>query len=80
VRVVTAQRRDATGVDALRGKVLTRIDATPDAGRELTSEAEWRAALTDVYGIRLDHVEPAAVTTLWQRICADHEAFLNRQR
>lgn len=79
VRVVTAQRRDATGVDALRGKVLTRIGAVPDAGTELTSEGEWRAALADVYGIRLDYVDPAVVTTLWQRICTDHEAFLNRE-
>lgn len=79
VRVVTAQRRDAAGVDALRGKVFTRIGAVPDAGRELVSEDEWRTALADVFGIRLVHLDRSAVTALWQRICADHETFLNRQ-
>lgn len=79
VRVVTAQRRDATGVDALRGRVLTRIGAVPDAGREMGNEGEWRDALRDVYGIRLDHIDPVVVTALWQRICTDHEAFRNRQ-
>lgn len=79
VRVVTAQRRDATGVDALRGKVLTRIEAGSDEGRELMSEGEWRAVLADVYGMSLDHVDAAVVAALWQRIGADHEAFLSRQ-
>lgn len=77
VRVPMVQRRDADGVDSLRGKVLLRVAATPDVGRELTSEAEWRGALADIFGLRLDHAEPARVTALWERICADHEAFLD---
>lgn len=78
VRVVTAQRRDAAGVDALRGKVLTRQGAGPDVTRELASEQEWRDVLADVFGMTLTHVAPAAVSALWQRICRDHEAFLAR--
>jgi len=76
VRVPMVQRRDAGGVDSLRGKLLLRVAATPDDGRELASEAEWRAALADIFGIRLDHVDPANATAVWQRICTDHEAFL----
>jgi N-hydroxyarylamine O-acetyltransferase len=79
VRVVTAQRRDATGVDALRGKVLTRQSAEPESTRELVTEAEWRDVLADVFGMPLAHLDPAAVSTLWARICADHEAFLARE-
>ena len=79
VRVVTVQRRDATGVDALRGRVLTRQDAAGDTTRELTSEAEWRDTLADVFGMPLMHLEPAAISALWERICADHEAFLARE-
>jgi N-hydroxyarylamine O-acetyltransferase len=78
VRVVTAQRRDANGVDALRGKVLTRQGAEPDSTRELATEGEWRDVLADVFGMPLTHLDPMAVSTLWDRICADHEAFLAR--
>jgi arylamine N-acetyltransferase len=78
LRVVTAQRRDATGVDALRGKVLTRQGAEPDSTRELVTEQEWRDVLADVFGMPLMHLEPTAVSTLWERICADHDAFLAR--
>ena len=79
VRVVTAQRRDSTGVDALRGKVLTRVGADPDGTRELTSEREWREVLGDVFGMSLAHLAPTAITAVWQRICLDHEAFLASQ-
>ena len=35
--------------------------------------------LADVFGMPLTHVEPAAMSVLWERICADHEAFLARE-
>lgn len=79
VRVVTAQRRDANGVDALRGKVLTRQGAGPDSTREVATEGEWRNVLADVFGMPLTHLDPASVSALWSRICADHEAFLARE-
>lgn len=79
VRVVTAQRRDATGVDALRGRVLTRQSAGPDSTREIATEREWRDTLGEVFGMSLSHLEPAAVTAVWERICTDHDAFLARE-
>ncbi len=47
VRVVTAQRRDATGVDSLKGRVLLRIDGSGETTRELGDVAEWKAVLVD---------------------------------
>lgn len=79
VRVVTAQRRDATGVDALRGRVLTRQGAGPDTTHEVATEVEWRGVLADVFGMPLAHLDPGAVSALWSRICADHEAYLARE-
>jgi arylamine N-acetyltransferase len=76
VRVVTAQRRDAAGVDVIRGRVLTRIGAGPDSTREIGSEREWREALGDVFGMSLAHRDASAIAAVWQRICAAHEAFL----
>lgn len=76
VRVVMAQRRDATGVDSLKGRVLSRLGAAkPDDGRELTGEGEWREVLADLFGITLRDVDPDKVEALWRRICADHDAF-----
>lgn len=80
VRVVMAQRRDATGVDSLRGRVLTRIGAPPDDARELATKAEWREALGDVFGMTLRGVAPDAVTALWRRVCTDHDAFARAQQ
>jgi N-hydroxyarylamine O-acetyltransferase len=73
VRVATVQRRDATGADVLRGRVLTRV---PD-GRpvELTTAADWHAALADVFGIVLPQDDRAA---LWHRVSAAHDAWLAR--
>ena len=60
----------------LRGRVLTRSAGGPDTTRELTDEAEWRDVLGDTFGMSLGHVEPGAVSALWERIVRDHEAFL----
>jgi N-hydroxyarylamine O-acetyltransferase len=75
VRVVMAQRRDATGVDTLKGRVLHRIDGGDGTSRELTDAAEWRAVLGDVFGLTLTGVGEPVIGEIWQRICTDHEAF-----
>jgi N-hydroxyarylamine O-acetyltransferase len=73
VQVATAQRRDAGGVDLLRGRVYRRL---PDGtGRELGSMAEWFALLADVFGLTLPDVAAAERQALWRRISAAHEAW-----
>jgi N-hydroxyarylamine O-acetyltransferase len=74
VRVLTVQRRDATGVDILRGLVLQRVgtDATETT---LASTAELADALGDVFGLDAAVEVGAAGHVLWTRLQAAHEAW-----
>lgn len=75
VRTVTVQRRDADGLDLLRGLVLTRA-GTAERRETLERPADYFAALADVFGLVLDDVGPAERAKLWDRLWADHEAWL----
>lgn len=79
VRVLTVFRRDATGVDYLRGRVLRRTDATGDHPTELTTSADWYAAMADVFGLTLSDVDEERRDALWQKVTAAHESWLARQ-
>jgi N-hydroxyarylamine O-acetyltransferase len=73
VRTLTVARRDATGTDLMRGRVLLRL---PSGGqRELTSPADWYAALADVFGVTLPDLGGYERDQLWRRVCAAHEAW-----
>ncbi|MGW7477561.1 arylamine N-acetyltransferase family protein [Nonomuraea muscovyensis] len=75
VRVATVQRRDASGVDVLRGLVLTRVGH----GRRsvtLDTARDYLAALADVFGLTLDDVPADARDGLFRRVHAAHEAWL----
>jgi N-hydroxyarylamine O-acetyltransferase len=76
VRVVTAQRREANGIDTLRGRVLSRLG--DDDGREhvVADRSEWQSVLGDMFGISLAGVEHDTIDGVWSRVCAAHEAFL----
>jgi hypothetical protein len=71
VRVATVARRDATGVDELRGLRLTRTGTEP-ADTLLEKPADYFEALTGIFGITLDDTDRA---TLWPRLCAAHEQW-----
>jgi N-hydroxyarylamine O-acetyltransferase len=75
VQYLIVQRRDATGVDILVGLGLRRLDAEGSRVRVLTERADWFAALTDVFGLRLDGVEPAALDRLWEKTRSAHAAY-----
>ncbi len=75
VRVLAVFRRDADGVDALRGRVLRRVEE-PGAGTELATSADWFAALADVFRLPLSDVDPARRDALWARVDAAHDAWL----
>ncbi|MFB9721747.1 arylamine N-acetyltransferase family protein [Planobispora longispora] len=74
VRVATVQRRDAAGVDILRGLVLTRVG---DRENRLTVETpdDYFALLADVFGLTLDDVGPAGRAALWDRLVTAQEAW-----
>lgn len=80
VRTFALLRRDADGVDVLRGRVLSRIDpARGTSERELADPEEFRAAVEGVFGRRLDDLTPADRAALWAAACRSHEAWLARK-
>ena len=69
------QRRDATGVDILRGCVLQRI-GEGGSSRDLASKAELDDALADVFGIDLTQLDPDACATMWDRMQREHDRWV----
>jgi N-hydroxyarylamine O-acetyltransferase len=78
VRVCTVQRRDATGVDILRGCVLSRVDGAADSGggRALDTSQEWYEALADVFGLSMAGASAKDRDQLWRRVRHTHDAWL----
>ncbi|WP_198169474.1 arylamine N-acetyltransferase family protein [Herbidospora daliensis] len=72
VRVLAIQRRDATGVDSLRGLVLTRVGDDPTS-TTLEREGDYVAAMSDVFGLHLTGEERAI---LWPKLSESHKAWL----
>ena len=80
VRTLVAFRRDADGVDFLRGRVLKRLDATGETTRELDTAPEWHSCLADLFGLPLSDVDIERKTLLWNRVTAAHEKWLAGSR
>ena len=74
VKVLTAQRRDASGVDILRGLSLRRIGDRA-AESTLTTRAELADALGDLFGLYVGPVSDPAWDSLWARVHAAHVAW-----
>ena len=71
VKVLTVFRRDATGVDVLRGLTRRRIgDGAAEA--TLTTQADLVEALADIFGIDV----AAHADSLWARVSRAHEAWV----
>jgi N-hydroxyarylamine O-acetyltransferase len=75
VKVLTAQRRDATGVDVVRGRTLRRIGTGAFEGT-LASLDELSAALGDLFGLDLGALPRAERQALWSRVSAAHDAWV----
>lgn len=75
VRVAMAERRDATGVDVIRGLVLTRVGSDASTGEPLLNRAEWFEALADVFGLRFDSLASDALDQLWARVLDGHRQW-----
>jgi arylamine N-acetyltransferase len=75
VQVMTAQRRDATGVDVVRGRVLRRIGAgASDA--VLETQADLVSVLADVFSIDVGARGRDAVEALWARVSEAHARWV----
>lgn len=77
VRWLTVQRRDATGIDILRGLSLRRVGDGADESA-IASSAELVAVMGDLFGLDVAPISSAALDRLWARVNAAHEAWLER--
>jgi N-hydroxyarylamine O-acetyltransferase len=75
VRTATFQRRRAGGLDVLRARTLSRVEGGATRTRVLADEGEWFGALARVFGMDLADVDAAERRALWERVCAQHEAW-----
>lgn len=66
-------RRDATGVDQMRGCLLKRKEGQTVSEREITDADEWFDVLADTFGLRLPGVDEAAQERLWKRVWTKHQ-------
>jgi arylamine N-acetyltransferase len=73
-QVAMAERRDATGVDVVRGLVLVRIGDGASTSEPLTRD-EWFDALGDLFDLRFDGTPPEVVDRLWATVRSAHEAW-----
>lgn len=78
VRTFALFRRDADGVDVLRGRVLTRVSGggKVTAERELAGRREFFEVLEGVFLRRLDDLSGADREALWARVDRAHQEWL----
>jgi hypothetical protein len=67
-RTLTVQRRQQAGADVLRGRILTRIDASGRSRKVIRTEEEWFECLTGLFGITLPELSPAQREALWRKV------------
>ncbi|HEX6357213.1 arylamine N-acetyltransferase family protein [Actinophytocola sp.] len=77
-KTLVVARRDASGVDILRGCVLKRVDSTGETSTELPNAPEWWSCLADVFNLPLSDVDDERKKALWNNVTVAHEAWLAR--
>ena len=79
VQVAMAERRDATGVDVVRGLVLTRIGEGARTSAPLTRRRAWFDLLGDVFDLTFEGTAPEVRDRLWTAVLAGHRRWLDGQ-
>ena len=74
VKYLVVQRRDATGVDVLRGLSLTRVGERA-AASTLTTNDELNDVLHDLFGLDIRHTRKEARDALWDKVLSAHETW-----
>lgn len=74
VQVPMAERRDATGVDVIRGVVLARIGSNAFTADPITRQSEWFDTLAEVFSLRFD-ASTDARQRLWDTVLDAHRAW-----
>jgi arylamine N-acetyltransferase len=75
VQVPMAERRDATGLDVIRGLVLARVGTNAFTAAPITKQAEWFDVLADVFDLRFDTSTAESRRRLWDTVLAAHRAW-----
>lgn len=71
VKILSAQRREANGVDILRGLTLTRVGDGAST-RTLETQADLESVLGDVFRLDIARIDRSALDDLWPRVHASH--------
>ena len=79
VQIAMAERRDATGVDVVRGLVLTRIGEGARVDEPVTRRGEWFDLLADVFDLRFHTSTEEARDRLWRNVLDAHQRWLDTQ-
>ncbi|MBO0856500.1 MAG: arylamine N-acetyltransferase, partial [Nocardia sp.] len=75
VQVAMAERRDATGVDVIRGLVLSRIGEGARTDEPVTDRKAWFDLLADAFDLRLRSLAPELRDRLWTTVVAAHRRW-----
>jgi arylamine N-acetyltransferase len=75
VRIGMAEHRDATGVDVVRGLIVSRIGSDARTEEPITDRAGWFDALGELLGLRFDSTPPEVPDQLWSRTLSNHRAW-----
>ncbi len=75
VKVLTAQRRDATGIDILQGLTLRRVGSRAST-MTLSSRTELVDTLADGFGFDVDAIGADALDALWSKTERAHRAWV----
>jgi N-hydroxyarylamine O-acetyltransferase len=75
VQVPMAERRDATGVDVIRGLVRARVGTDAFTAEPITDRAEWFDVLAEVFNLRFDTLRPESRDRLWDSLLEAHRAW-----
>jgi N-hydroxyarylamine O-acetyltransferase len=79
-RLLSVGRRDQSGADILRGRVLIRWDAAGRTETRYDDAGEWFALLTTDLGLPVGDLDAGDRAALWDRVCAAHIAWETSQR
>lgn len=75
VRIGMAERRDASGVDVVRGLVVSRIGRDARTDEPITDRGTWFAVLDELFGLRFDSSPLEVLDRLWSRTLDNHRSW-----
>lgn len=75
VQVAMAERRDASGVDVIRGLVRVRVGSEARTYEPIADRDEWFEALAELFDVRFDHSPPGTCDRLWDGVVERHRAW-----